>query len=136
MDVEDTPRIGDLVRFRPLYPTIGLLAFLTGGVVQAQRVSASVSRAVVTLEAEFLLEVVVEGAQDVQLQLPNFEENFSWRAEGLRSQTVIVNNRISRGETHTFALAAKRLGALVIAPPPSRKPSGAQPARVPPCRPR
>jgi hypothetical protein len=104
------------VSLRRFCPTFSLIALLTASVVHAQGISASIDRTVVTPEDEFYLEVVVEGAQNVQLLLPDTDENFSWRAGGLRTHTVIANNQISTGETHTFVLFARKLGTLMIPP--------------------
>ncbi|MEC9415960.1 MAG: BatD family protein [Pseudomonadota bacterium] len=77
-------------------------------------VIASVDRTKVELNESFTLKVIVDTAIDLEPDASDLENDFYIGSRSQLSNTTIINGKISRSRTWTYALMAKRPGNLVI----------------------
>ncbi len=77
-------------------------------------VIASVDRTKVELNESFTLKVIVDTAIDLEPDASDLEDDFYIGSRSQLSNTTIINGKISRSRTWTYALMAKRPGNLVI----------------------
>jgi hypothetical protein len=77
-------------------------------------VSASVDRTKVELNETFTLKVIVDTEIDLEPDASGLEGDFYVGSRSQLSNTTIINGKISRSRTWTYALMAKRPGNLVI----------------------
>ena len=77
-------------------------------------VIASVDRTKVELNETFTLKVIVDTEIDLEPVASGLEGDFYVGSRSQLSNTTIINGKISRSRTWTYALMAKRPGNLVI----------------------
>ncbi len=77
-------------------------------------VIASVDRTKVELNETFTLKVIVDTEIDLEPDASGLEGDFYVGSRSQLSNTTIINGKISRSRTWTYALMAKRPGNLVI----------------------
>ena len=77
-------------------------------------VIASVDRTKVELNESFTLKVIVDTAIDLEPDVSDLEGDFYVGSRSQLSNTTIINGKIARSRTWTYALMAKRPGNLVI----------------------
>ena len=77
-------------------------------------VVASVDRTKVELNETFTLKVIVDTEIDLEPDASGLEGDFYVGSRSQLSNTTIINGKISRSRTWTYALMAKRPGNLVI----------------------
>ena len=82
----------------------------------AAAVIATIDRPRVELNETFTLKVIVDTAIDVEPEASALEDNFYVGSRSQLSNTTIINGKISRSRTWTYALMAKKPGNLVIPP--------------------
>lgn len=79
-------------------------------------VIATIDRPRVELNETFTLKVIVDTAIDVEPEASALEDDFFVGSRSQLSNTTIINGKISRSRTWTYALMAKKPGNLVIPP--------------------
>jgi hypothetical protein len=90
-----------------------VLVLMVFGTAQSA-VTARVDRNVIDLNESFVLEVVVDTEIDLQPDISALHEDFYVGQSSQLSNTMIINNEISRSRTWSYQLMAKRAGDLVI----------------------
>jgi hypothetical protein len=84
--------------------------------ISSAAVIATIDRSKVELNETFTLKVIVDTAIDIEPDASDLEDDFYVGSRSQLSNTSIVNGRISRSRTWTYALMAKKPGNLVIPP--------------------
>ena len=84
--------------------------------ISSATVIATIDRSKVELNETFTLKVIVDTAIDIEPDASDLEDDFYVGSRSQLSNTSIVNGRISRSRTWTYALMAKKPGNLVIPP--------------------
>ena len=84
--------------------------------ISSAAVIATIDRSKVELNETFTLKVIVDTDIDIEPDASDLEDDFYVGSRSQLSNTSIVNGRISRSRTWTYALMAKKPGNLVIPP--------------------
>ena len=84
--------------------------------ISSAAVIATIDRSKIELNETFTLKVIVDTAIDIEPDASDLEDDFYVGSRSQLSNTSIVNGRISRSRTWTYALMAKKPGNLVIPP--------------------
>lgn len=98
---------------------LAVLAALLIAIVSASAqaaVTARVDRRTIDLNESFLFEVVVDTDINVEPDISALEVDFDVLQRNQLSNTMIVNNEITRSRTWTYQLMAKRTGQVEIPP--------------------
>ena len=96
-----------------LYILLALTALIN---ISSAAVIATIDRSKIELNETFTLKVIVDTAIDIEPDASDLEDDFYVGSRSQLSNTSIVNGRISRSRTWTYALMAKKPGNLVIPP--------------------
>jgi hypothetical protein len=105
------------VRHRIVVAVVAALAgALVGGApLDAQSVRLGLSRSEITVQEHVLVAVTVEGAIGARPTLPT-PPAFEVRFQGEETQIAMVNGRLSRQKTFTWALFPRETGTFAIGP--------------------
>lgn len=99
----------DWRRFAAL--VVGLLA---APALLSQGIEVRVNRTEVTIEDIIQMSVTIEGSQSAEPVLPPLDD-FTVRYMGPSSEIQVVNGRVTRRITHSYALSPLRVGLLTVA---------------------
>ncbi len=100
-------------------PQVAVVAALLIAIVSASAqaaVTSRVDRRTIDLNESFLFEVVVDTDINVEPDISALEADFDVLQRSQLSNTMIVNNEITRSRTWTYQLMAKRTGQVEIPP--------------------